>query len=79
MFPLQPKVCLFIQKQSSKENNIESNNQKENNIKASKKNNINLFMYKTKEKKKISHSWKSCNLGSQGVGRISDMNYLTMV
>ena len=28
MFPLQPKFCLFIRKQSSKGNSIKSNNQK---------------------------------------------------
>ena len=58
MFPLQPKVCLFIQNQrtnnkafKTKENNIKSNNQKENSIKALNKNSI-IYVQGKKEKKR---------------------------
>ena len=61
MFPLQPKVCLFIQKIKrtsnkafkSKENNIKSNNKKENSTKALKKNNIIYVQGKKKIKEDV--------------------------
>ena len=61
MFPLQPMSASLFKtdrnvNKAIKENSIKSNNKKENNIKASKKNDINLFMYKAKEKKKFAHS-----------------------
>ena len=63
MFPLQPKVCLFIQnqkerKRSTKGNISKANNQRKKNIKALKQENQhlvkinNLFMYKKKNKRK---------------------------
>ena len=59
MFPLQPTVCLFIQKTKRtsnkalklKEKQHQSNKPKRKQYQALKKNNINLFMYKEKEKK----------------------------
>ena len=53
MFPLQPKVRLFIQKQSSKENSIKSNNQKKTTSKHQRKT-ISIYLCtKQKKKKKV--------------------------
>ena len=53
MFPLQPKVCLFIQKkQSSKENSIKSNNQKETTSKHQRKTTSIYLCTKQKIRKK---------------------------
>ena len=53
MFPLQPKVCLFIQKQSNKENIIKSNNQKKTTSKHQRKTTSIYLCTKQQEKKKM--------------------------
>ena len=47
------KILPLYSKPSIKRKQHPRNKSKENNLKASKKNNINLFMYKAKEKEKV--------------------------